>query len=73
MDIKKDDKTAAIRQKRRRQKLKEDGNSEVRVHLDKERTQKMQRMLEQGYASDKQAVLIKALDEASRVLHLADA
>jgi len=73
MEKKKDDKTAAIRQKRRRQKLKEDGNSEVRVHLDKERTQKMQRMLEHGYAPDKQSVLIKALDEASRVLHLADA
>lgn len=53
------DPTAAIRQQRRRQRLKR-----VEVLLTDERTDKLNTLLKAGYAPDQQAVLAKGLDEA---------
>lgn len=53
------DPTAALRQQRRRRRLKR-----VEVLLTDERADKLNSLLEAGYAPDQQAVLAKGLDEA---------
>lgn len=53
------DPTAAVRQQRRRQRLKR-----VEVLLTEERAAKLDSLLANGYAPDRQAILAKGLDEA---------
>ena len=52
------DLTAALRQQRRRQRLKR-----VEVLLSNERVAKLDSLLALGYAPDQQAILAKCLDE----------
>lgn len=58
------DATAAQRQQRRRQRLKELQARTVGVVLNKEQGQKLDSLLAAGYALDQSSVLVKGLDEA---------
>lgn len=58
------DKTAALRQQRRRDRLKELQARKVAVLLNKEQVDRLDSLLVSGYASDRSAVLAKGMDEA---------
>lgn len=58
------DPTAALRQQRRRARLKESGARTVTSLLDKERGKKMDALLAARYEETQGAVLAKGLDEA---------
>jgi hypothetical protein len=55
---------AALRQRRRRQRLQELKASTVDVLLTEEQGKRLQTLLTAGYAPDKSSVLAKSLDEA---------
>lgn len=57
------DKTAALRQQRRRDKIKEMKLQKVFVLLDKRQIQDLDQLLAAGYAQDRSAALVKALEE----------
>ena len=59
------DKTAALRQQRRRDKLKELELQKVFVLLDKDQIKRIDRIVALGYAKDRSAALVKALEEVS--------
>jgi hypothetical protein len=56
------DHTAADRQRRRRELLKEQEARVIRVVLTKEQCDKLERLLVEGFAPDRSAILAKALD-----------
>jgi hypothetical protein len=63
-DTKPADKTAALRQQRRRERLKNIEAKTVDVLLSKEQGKRLDRLVATGYAATQSAVLSKALDEA---------
>lgn len=59
-----EDPTAAARQQRRRDRLKELQMHKVVVLLNKDQLIRLESLLESGYADDRSSVLAKGLDEA---------
>jgi hypothetical protein len=55
---------ATLRQRRRRQRLRELNSPRVQVLLTEEQDRKVDALLTSGYAPDKSSVLAKSLDEA---------
>lgn len=61
--MQKKDLTSALRQQRRREKVKSQGGRKVQVTLTKEQCEKLERLVESGYEATQSGVLSKALDE----------
>lgn len=65
--MQKKDSTSALRQQRRREKVKSQGGRKVQVTLTKEQGEKLDRLIGFGYEATQSGVLTKALDEVCDV------
>lgn len=61
--MQKKDSTSAIRQQRRREKVKSQGGRKVQVTLTKEQCERLESLIESGYEETQSGVLAKSLDE----------